>query len=56
MDAGQIDLRPLADQVTAAAMEAAGIRSLVLNAQYVKQVCGRKTDVWDSVCLVSLLS
>ena len=33
------------------ALEAAGIRPLVLNAQHVKQVRGRKTDVGDSVWL-----
>ena len=33
------------------ALEAAGIRPLLLNAQHVKQIRGRKTDVGDSVWL-----
>ena len=33
------------------ALEAAGIKAMLLNAQHFKQVRGRKTDVGDSVWL-----
>ncbi len=39
-----------------AALEQAGIEPLVFNAQHVKQIKGRKTDVADSIWLARILT